>query len=186
MSSVLQWLGENVARLLGYEPPSFESNPDAEEAALDAARDWLALVDDERYAESWTQAAAHFQNAVPQDDWVQKSRGVRQPLGAVVDRSVRSARYATSLPGAPDGEYVVMQFDTQFENKEEAVETVTFVKEGASDAGRSADPLNGVDAGAEPLEGSVESSSGSASSSRPNEGQDDLSEAWRATGYYIK
>ena len=31
----------------------------------------------------------------------------------------------TELPGAPDGEYVVFQFDTQFERKRAAVETVT-------------------------------------------------------------
>jgi hypothetical protein len=30
-----------------------------------------------------------------------------------------------SLPGAPDGEYVVIQFATSFENKKSAIETVT-------------------------------------------------------------
>jgi hypothetical protein len=29
------------------------------------------------------------------------------------------------LPGAPDGEYVVIQFETSFENKKSAIETVT-------------------------------------------------------------
>jgi hypothetical protein len=29
------------------------------------------------------------------------------------------------LPGAPDGQYVVIQFETSFENKHNAVETVT-------------------------------------------------------------
>ncbi len=31
----------------------------------------------------------------------------------------------TSLPGAPDGEYVVIQIQTSFENKKSAVETIT-------------------------------------------------------------
>jgi len=31
----------------------------------------------------------------------------------------------TEMPGAPDGQYVVMQFDTSFTNKKTAVETVT-------------------------------------------------------------
>ena len=35
----------------------------------------------------------------------------------------------TSLPGAPDGEYVVIQFDTSFTNKKVAVETVTPMKD---------------------------------------------------------
>ncbi|MDD5138124.1 MAG: DUF4019 domain-containing protein, partial [Candidatus Omnitrophica bacterium] len=31
----------------------------------------------------------------------------------------------TTLPGAPDGEYVIVQFDTTFENKKSSVESVT-------------------------------------------------------------
>lgn len=35
----------------------------------------------------------------------------------------------TSLPGAPDGEYVVIQFETSFEKKKSSLETVTPMKE---------------------------------------------------------
>ena len=38
---------------------------------------------------------------------------------------VQTCALPISLPGAPDGEYVVLQFDTSFANKKEAVETVT-------------------------------------------------------------
>ena len=31
----------------------------------------------------------------------------------------------TDIPNAPDGEYVVIQFDTVFENKKEAIEKIT-------------------------------------------------------------
>ena len=31
----------------------------------------------------------------------------------------------TDIPDAPEGEYVVIQFDTVFENKKEAIETIT-------------------------------------------------------------
>ncbi len=40
-------------------------------------------------------------------------------------RKVRNQTYTTSVPGAPDGEYVVIQFDTSFQNKKSAIETVT-------------------------------------------------------------
>ena len=49
----------------------------------------------------------------------------RSPLGNFVTRHLISATYATSLPGAPDGEYVVLQFQADFENKAQAVETIT-------------------------------------------------------------
>ena len=49
----------------------------------------------------------------------------RAPLGRVLSRHLAQAKPATELPGAPDGEYVVFQFDTAFERKRAAVETVT-------------------------------------------------------------
>jgi hypothetical protein len=42
---------------------------------------------------------------------------------------VKSVTSANTLPGAPDGEYVVFQFDTSFERKEAALETVTTIHE---------------------------------------------------------
>jgi len=50
---------------------------------------------------------------------------VRKPLGKVLSRKVINSTYTTLLPGAPDGQYVVIQFETSFENKHNAVETVT-------------------------------------------------------------
>jgi predicted SnoaL-like aldol condensation-catalyzing enzyme len=50
---------------------------------------------------------------------------VRNPLGRMVSRELISKTYSQSLPGAPDGEYVVIQFATSFENKKSAIETVT-------------------------------------------------------------
>ena len=43
----------------------------------------------------------------------------------MISRKLKGAQYETSLPGAPDGEYVVIQYDTSFENKQSAVETIT-------------------------------------------------------------
>jgi hypothetical protein len=38
---------------------------------------------------------------------------------------VKAARYTRSLPGVPDGEYVVIQYEAHFEHKDGAIETVT-------------------------------------------------------------
>jgi hypothetical protein len=51
----------------------------------------------------------------------------RKPLGNLLSRKVKSAQPMTELPGAPDGQYVVMQFETSFANKKTAIETVTFM-----------------------------------------------------------
>ena len=50
---------------------------------------------------------------------------VRGPLGKLISRKVIGTEYRTELPGAPDGEYLIIQFATSFEHKQSAVETVT-------------------------------------------------------------
>jgi hypothetical protein len=96
-----------------------------EDAAVAAAEMWLTKVDKGEYAESWKEAAAYFKKAIDQRRWIQSLQAVRKPLGKMVTRKVESATYKTSLPGAPDGEYVVIRFETSFENKKSAIETVT-------------------------------------------------------------
>ena len=101
------------------------SHPKASKAALEAAEVWLALVDTEKYEASWDEAASYFQGAVSTEQWLSSMQSVRKPLGQKLSRSLKSQKYHTSLPGAPDGEYVVIQFNTSFEHKLSAVETVT-------------------------------------------------------------
>jgi Protein of unknown function (DUF4019) len=96
-----------------------------EDAAQTAAESWLKLVDDGKYAESWEQAAKVFKGAVKQADWSQMVGSVRTPLGRLVSRKLKSREYTEKLPGAPDGKYVVIQYDSVFEKKASAVETVT-------------------------------------------------------------
>jgi hypothetical protein len=98
---------------------------DKEKIALAAAEKWLTLIDRGKYGESWKEAAEYFKAAVKQEQWKQSLVAVRKPLGKLISRKVKSKSYKTSLPGAPDGEYVVIQFETSFEKKKSAVETVT-------------------------------------------------------------
>ncbi len=106
-----------------------DKSPTPEEAAEKAARAWLALTDSGKYAASWDEAASFFKANVTKPDWERMIRGVRGPLGGVKERKLGSARFTRSLPGAPDGEYVIIQYDTVFEHKASAVETVTPMKD---------------------------------------------------------
>ena len=96
--------------------------------AVVAAEAWLGVVDRGEYGVSWDKSAEVFQAAVSKANWDQTMTAMRRPLGDLISRSVQSAKFATSLPGAPDGEYVVIQFTTGFSNKESAIETVTPMK----------------------------------------------------------
>ena len=94
-----------------------------------AAQSWLAQIDSGNYAKSWKEASAYFRGALTEKAWADALNAARKPLGKLVSRKLSKAQNAQSLPGAPDGSYVVMQFDTSFINKKDAVETVTFMQE---------------------------------------------------------
>jgi hypothetical protein len=96
-----------------------------EAQAVTAAKTWLALVDEGIYGDSWETAAAYFKSAITKKKWEQMLTAVRSPLGRLVSRELLSKTYTQSLPGAPDGEYVVIQFATSFQNKKSAIETIT-------------------------------------------------------------
>ena len=106
-------------------PPAVNADEAKQAAAVKAAEAWLALIDKAEYDKSWDEAAPAFKQKVPRSQWVQQIRSVRGPLGALKSRSLLGAKYTTEIPNAAKGEYVIMQFQTSFENKENAVETVT-------------------------------------------------------------
>lgn len=100
-----------------------------ESVGASAARAWLALVDAGQLDESWTEAGSIFRAQVTQERWSQMVTPVREPLGAVISRKVRAIQATGTLPGMPDGEYEVIEFDTSFEKMNATVETVTVVHE---------------------------------------------------------
>jgi hypothetical protein len=96
-----------------------------EDLAQAAAESWLKGVDSGLYGASWDEASKLFKGAVTKEQWKQAAGAARGPLGKVVSRKRKSSRYTQSLPGAPDGQYVVIEYDTVFEKKASAVETIT-------------------------------------------------------------
>ena len=104
---------------------AISSGSKKETVAVSAAEKWLAIVDAGKYAASWEEAAEFFRNAVNLEQWEQSMQAYRKPLGKLISRKVQTKIYKTSLPGAPDGEYVVIQFETSYEHKKTATETVT-------------------------------------------------------------
>ena len=106
-------------------PAATRAEDAPEKAAVAAADAWLKLVDAGKYGASWDEAAPLFKKAIGRADWEKALEGVRSPLGGLVSRKVASRTYTESLPGAPDGKYVVVQYATSFANKGTATETVT-------------------------------------------------------------
>ncbi|MEO6917617.1 MAG: DUF4019 domain-containing protein [Collimonas sp.] len=120
-----------AAALLSSAAPSFAADQQTEiiKQAQTAAVAWMALTDAGKYGESWERAGTFFKTGIAKNTWETGIRSLRAPLGSVKARELKSTEYATTLPGAPDGEYVVIQYETQFENKKSAQETITPMRE---------------------------------------------------------
>ena len=109
--------------------PAHAEDADGVAKATAVATSWLALTDAGQYQESWKQASSLFRASVTNTDWQSALQAARVPIGALKGRTIKYAKYTRALPGAPDGEYVVIQYDSSFENKAAAVETVTPYRE---------------------------------------------------------
>ena len=101
------------------------ADQEKEMAAVSSAENFLQLVDSGRYAESWEVTSELFKNQVSKQQWEKQLGSIRPAFGNLIKREIKSKTYTKLLPNAPDGEYVVIQFSTSFENKKSAIETVT-------------------------------------------------------------
>ena len=97
----------------------------AVESAKAAALSWLALADQGNATLTWQAAAPIFRKALDRDRWQIALTATRAPLGKLKSRDLVAATPAKSLPGVPDGDYVVIQYHAVFEFKADATETVT-------------------------------------------------------------
>ena len=88
----------------------------------DRARQWLVLVDDKNFAESWKDAGKAFQNRQTIDAWASDAGAKRVPLGAVASRDLKSIDVSRN-------NVAVIRYDTVFARKAAAVETVTLTFE---------------------------------------------------------
>jgi len=116
--------------LLAATAPAAQAAEANEAAGVQAAEAWLKLVDAGQYGASWDEASTMFRKAVPRATWEKQAAAARAPLGKVLGRKLASKQLTHELPGAPDGTYVVLVYDTRFERKERGHETVTVMLEG--------------------------------------------------------
>lgn len=112
---------------LAPEPAATRAETDAhaDRQVVRSALDWLTLVDQGRWDDSYRATGTAFRKLNTAQIWAQVSEKVRVPLGAVVSRTFLSQQ---NLPAPPSG-YEVVKFRTSFANKADATETVTLERE---------------------------------------------------------
>ena len=93
--------------------------------AMAAATNWLARLDAGAVGDTWQESSTLMREAVTREQWEKALREVKGQLGPLVARKLVSATYTRQLPGAPPGEYVVIQYHARYENRALVTETVT-------------------------------------------------------------
>jgi putative flippase GtrA len=107
-----------------------ELPPGAElRAVVEKAANWLRIIDGGAFAQSWHETSAILKASLNETAWAAALQSARPALGATRTRKLRSAEPLSRVPGAPDGQYLVMTFTTSFARKQDAVETVTLTRE---------------------------------------------------------
>ncbi|HPN66257.1 MAG TPA: DUF4019 domain-containing protein [Candidatus Omnitrophota bacterium] len=100
----------------------FAASP--EKKAKSAANNWLELIDNKDYAQSYDKAASFFKANINKSDWVQSCGSLRDMLGKAEYRKLVSISRESRMEGAPDGEYVILVYETDFKKKANAQEIV--------------------------------------------------------------
>jgi len=96
---------------------------------IESATNWLSFADEVDYEITWKHSSGLFQSAIELDDWRKSLKAARAPLGPLLSRVIDSVNALENPAGAPDGNYVTLLFNSSFEKKAIAKETVTLVEE---------------------------------------------------------
>lgn len=102
-------------------------------AAIAAAWQWLVFVDGEDYGAAWASASPLWKDSTSEEKWTAALRALREPLGGIQKREVVRALAATSIPGRPEGSYVIVQFRANFASRSDVMEKLTMARSASGD-----------------------------------------------------
>jgi hypothetical protein len=108
------------------EPPADAATEKDDDEVVAESRKWLGLIDDGKAGLAWDGADASLRASVTRAKWIDGIRNLRKPYGRMKQRKTTQIARSHSLPGAPDGDYAIIQFDTEFANGRHATELVTW------------------------------------------------------------
>ena len=118
-----------VSMLIGVSSSVFAAEQPLDVDAVTAAENWLAWVDVKDYSRSWDESASYFRQTMTKRKWLDGLEAFRTPLGTLQSRRRVSARPVAQVPGAPEGQYTVVEYVTVYRKKPSAKEMITLVRE---------------------------------------------------------
>ncbi len=106
------------------QPTMFE-----DKESISAAQKWLELLDTGKLGTAWDVSAKYLKSTVTRAEWVKGVADARKPYGKFKSRTAARFARSHSLPGAPDGDYAIIEFESAFANGKKAAEQVIWMFE---------------------------------------------------------
>lgn len=105
-----------------------------EKRLLKAVEEWLSLVDDEKYAESWENASEFLRSYIieeglSKEEWISWLARLRKNLSKPLSRKLKAKEYVDYDPIFPDGPVYYLEYETSFGKKQSKTESIVLMLE---------------------------------------------------------
>ena len=94
---------------------------------IEASRAWLALLDAGKFGAAWDGASPYLKSVVTRQKWITGLTAARKPFGALKQRKPVKFARSHSMPDASDGDYSLLEFESEFANGKRASEQVIWM-----------------------------------------------------------
>jgi hypothetical protein len=94
---------------------------------IEASRAWLALLDAGKFDAAWDGASPYLKSVVTRQKWISGLTAARKPFGKLKQRTPVKFARSHSMPDAPDGDYSLLEFDSDFANGKRASEQIIWM-----------------------------------------------------------
>jgi Protein of unknown function (DUF4019) len=106
-------------------PPQADPHAAEELAAQRQALGFLGYLDEGRFADSYAYTGMLLRARAERESFASQIQKARAGTGALQARELIDATYNTSVEGAPEGQYVILHYHSNFANRQDTVETIT-------------------------------------------------------------
>ncbi len=92
--------------------------------AIAIAETFSTTIDAQNYQAAYQSGSKLLHLTSPEDQWISETERTREVLGTALQRKLKAVKSISTYPGLPDGEYMLVYFETKMERKEKAAEVL--------------------------------------------------------------
>ena len=107
-------------------PLAYSQETKTHDDAIGFVQRWLSLIDENKYLETWGSLSGIFKKTTTKEQWLDDLDGFRKPLGKLLERKLL---YVTESSDERLGKYLIVQYQSLFENNKSKGEAISVIKD---------------------------------------------------------